>query len=85
MSEVQLRDETTDLKLHAHLCAERYEGIQHNFEQLEKRMDKVEEKVDNLKDAIHEGNKSMKSVIIGSAGTIVVALIGVVTAVLTQM
>ena len=85
MSAVQLQDETTDLKLHAHLCAERYEGIQEKFENLEKRLDRVENKVDDIRDEINEGNKSMKTTMIGAAVSIIVALLGVVGTILTQI
>ena len=37
MGRPALKDETTDLKLHAHLCAERYQGIQEHFDNLERR------------------------------------------------
>jgi len=84
MSQTALKDETTDLKLHAHLCAERYQGIQDHFDNLERRMDRVEGKVDLLKDEINNGNKTMKSTVIGAAVSIVVAMIGMVAAVITM-
>lgn len=77
-----LQDESTDLKLHAHLCSERYKGIQEQFEQLEKRMDNVEKKIDEVHRDINDGNKSMKTTIIGGAVSIVVALIGVIAVIL---
>lgn len=73
-----LADETTDLKLHTHLCAERYKGIQETFEQLETRIEKVEGKIDDLKQDYHNGNRSLKTTFITTGGSILVAIIGVI-------
>lgn len=73
-----LADESTDLRLHAHLCSERYKGIQEQFEQLENRMDKVETKIDSLREDYNDGNKSLKTTLITTGGSILVAIIGVI-------
>jgi len=78
---MHLEDESTDLKLHAHLCSERYQGIQEQFESLEKRIENVDRKVDQVFDTLTEGNKSMRNTIITSAVTIVVCLIGVISSI----
>lgn len=79
-----LADESTDLKLHTHLCAERYKGIQEQFEQLENRMDKVENKLDSIRGVFEDGNKSLKTTMITTGGTIIVALITLLGVILTK-
>jgi uncharacterized protein (DUF342 family) len=79
-----LADESTDLKLHTHLCAERYKGIQEQFVHLESRIKKVEDKIDELKQDYNDGNRSLKNTLITTGGSILVALIGVIGVVLMQ-
>lgn len=79
-----LHDESEDLKLHTHLCAERYKGIQEQFEVLEHRLDRVERKVDEIHEDIRNGNASMTKVLIGTAGTIIAALLSTLAVILTQ-
>ena len=73
-----LADESVDLKLHTHLCAERYRGIQEQYERLESRVESVEGKLDDLKKDYHEGNSSLKTTLITTGGSILVAVIGVI-------
>lgn len=77
-----LHDESTDLKLHTHLCAERYRGIQEQFEALEQRLDRVEKKVEQIRDEIRTGNASMIKVLVGSAGTIIASLLSTIVVIL---
>lgn len=73
-----LADESTDLKLHAHLCSERYQGIQETFERLENRMDKLETKVDTIIKDFSIGQKNLKTTMITTSGSIIVAIIGLI-------
>lgn len=73
-----LADESVDLKLHTHLCAERYRGIQEQFVRLETRMDSVDSKIDELHRDYNDGNKSLKTTLITTGGSIIVAIIGVI-------
>lgn len=77
-----LHDESTDLKLHTHLCAERYRGIQEQFEALEQRLDRVEKKVEQIRDEIRTGNQSMMKVLVGTAGTIIASLLSTIVVIL---
>jgi hypothetical protein len=70
--------EKTDLGTHVDLCAQRYLL-------LEKRLTILEVKVDKINEDIIKGQKSLSTVIISSAGTIVVALIGVLAAILVKV
>lgn len=78
------KSEADDLNLHVALCAERYEGIQEEFGRLTARMDKIETKVDNIHNDIINGQKSLKSVLIGTAGTVVAGLLSVVIAIIMK-
>jgi hypothetical protein len=73
-----LQDESVDLKLHTHLCAERYQGIQNQFERLETRMDSFDTKMDELSRDYNDGNKSLKNTLVTTGGTIIVSIIGVI-------
>ena len=71
---VLYKKETEDLETHVSICHERYL-------QLDARLVKLEADVSEIRADIAEGNKSLKSTIITTTGTIIVALIGVLTAI----
>ena len=70
--------EKENLEAHVDLCALRYE-------QLDKRLTNVEEKIDHIHKDITEGQKSMTKVLIGTAGTIVAGLLSTIIVILLQM
>lgn len=70
--------EKTSLEAHVDLCALRYG-------QLEGRLTALEEKVENVHNDIIEGQKSMTKVIIGTAGTIIAGVLGIVVTILMKM
>jgi hypothetical protein len=63
--------ERTNLDLHVDLCAQRYTL-------LEKRLNTVEVKVDNLGEQIQKSSSSVSAVIITSAATVVAGLLGLI-------
>lgn len=69
--------ENENLPAHVAICAQRYR-------QLDLRLNTLEVKMDQVQKEIIEGQKSLKTTIITSAATIVVALIGVIGAILTK-
>lgn len=69
--------EKTSLEAHVDLCAMRYQA-------LDLRLTSLEIKMSDVQRDILEGQKSLKTVIINSAGTIVVALIGVIGTILMK-
>jgi len=73
-----IEDETTNLKIHASICAERYKGIEETFERVHSRMDSLETKVDTIHRDVTEGNRSMRNIVIGSTVTIVLSIIGLI-------
>lgn len=70
--------ERTSLEAHVDLCAVRYET-------LDKRLTKVEEKLDEIADDMKAGQHSLSKVIIGAAGTIVAGLLSTIVVVLLQI
>jgi hypothetical protein len=76
MSTTQLERES--LEAHVDLCAVRYEA-------LDKRLGKVEETLEEIRDDMKNGQNSLAKVIIGSAGTIVAGCLSIVVAILLKV
>ncbi len=70
--------EKESLEAHVDLCALRYG-------QLDARLTALEGKVDGIHSDILEGQKSMTKVIIGTAGTIIAGVLGIVVTILMKM
>lgn len=70
--------EKTSLEAHVDLCAMRYQ-------QLDLRLKTLEVKMDSVQKEIIDGSKSLKTVIITSATTIVASLLGVIGTILIKM
>lgn len=78
MSDINTVDaERTNLDLHVDLCAQRYTL-------LEKRLETVEAKVDGLVAQIQKSSSSIATVVITSAGTVVVAVLGLLGVIITK-
>lgn len=78
MSENTTQLEKESLEAHVDLCALRYK-------QLDDRMNRLEEKVDDIHDDIVNGQKSLSKVIIGTAGTVVAGVLSIVVTILLKM
>jgi hypothetical protein len=70
--------ERTSLEAHVDLCALRYA-------QLDSRLSNLENKVDEMHDDIMEGQKGLTKVIIGTAGTVIAGVLGIVVTILMKM
>jgi len=70
--------EKESLEAHVDLCALRYE-------QLDKRLSTLEEKVDDIHNDIVDGQKGLSKVIIGTAGTVVAGVLSIVVTILLKM
>lgn len=70
--------EKTSLEAHVDLCALRYL-------QLDTRLTHLEKKVEEIHDDVVEGQKSLTKVIIGTAGTVIAGVLGVVVTILMKM
>lgn len=69
--------EKQSLEAHVDLCAMRYLN-------LDTRLTNLENKVDTIHNDILEGQKSMTKVIIGTAGTVIAGVLGVVVTILLK-
>lgn len=72
-----LSQEREDLNLHIDLCAQRYYH-------LESRLSAVESKIDNLAATIAKNQKELHRIIIGTAGTIIPAILGLIATLLMR-
>jgi hypothetical protein len=70
--------ERTSLEAHVDLCALRYA-------QLDGRLTNLEDKVDEMHKDIIDGQKSLTKVIIGTAGTVIAGVLGIVVTILLKM
>jgi hypothetical protein len=70
--------EKQSLEAHVDLCALRYL-------QLDTRLTHLEKKVDEMHEDIVEGQKSLTKVIIGTAGTVIAGVLGIVVTILMKM
>jgi len=70
--------EKESLEAHVDLCALRYE-------QFEKRLTTVENKLDGIADQMQAGQNSLTKVIIGAAGTIVAGLLSTIVVIIMQI
>jgi hypothetical protein len=69
--------EKTNLEAHVDLCAQRYDN-------LDKRLTSIEGKFDKLQELIEKSHNSMAKVIIGTAGTVVTGVLGVLIVMLQK-
>lgn len=69
--------EKTNLEAHVDLCAQRYES-------LDNRLTAIEGKFDSLKKLIEDGHSSMTKVIIGTAGTVITGVLGLMVVILQK-
>jgi len=67
--------EKESLEAHVDLCAIRYEN-------LDARLNTVENKIDNIHNDIKEGNNSLIKVLVGAAATIIAGLLSTLVVIL---
>lgn len=70
--------ERTSLEAHVDLCAIRYDN-------LDKRLSNVEDKIDGIAEDMKAGQNSLAKVIIGATGTIVAGLLSTIVVVIMQI
>jgi len=70
--------EKENLEAHVELCAQRYDA-------LEKRMSSVEGKLSTLQDTVEKSSLNTIKILIGTAGTIIVAMLSLIGLILTKM
>ena len=69
--------ERTNLEAHVDLCAQRYES-------LDIRLTKIEGKFGELQKLIEAGQSSMTKVMVGTAGTVVTGILGLIVVVMQK-
>jgi hypothetical protein len=69
--------ERTNLEAHVDLCAQRYKS-------LDDRLTSIEGKFGDLKKLIEDGHSSMIKVLVGTAGTVITGILGLVVVVLQK-
>jgi hypothetical protein len=70
--------EKENLEAHVELCAERYK-------QLESRLDAVESKIGTLQVTIEKSSLNTIKILVGTAGTIIVAVLSLIGVIITKM
>jgi hypothetical protein len=70
--------EKENLEAHVELCAERYK-------QLETRLSTVENKIGTLQETIEKSSLNTIKILIGTAGTIIVAVLSLLGVILTKL
>lgn len=83
--------ERTNLEAHVDLCSLRYDNmanhldsIDTNFAKIEKRFDNLDEKFNLIKDEVRHSQLILTKTLIGTAGTIVVALVSALSVYLAK-
>ena len=76
-SPVTIEIEKTNLEAHVDLCAQRYES-------LDRRLTSIEGKFVELQKLIEDGHSNMTKVLIGTAGTVITGILGLVVVVLQK-
>jgi archaellum component FlaC len=77
--------EKENLEAHVELCAERYRRLEEKLENVETKMSTVSSDLSGLHTSMSQDNKIIIKTLIATAGTIIVALVSAVAAVLTKM
>lgn len=78
MTEFEINDlEKTNLEVHVGLCSMR-------FRSLDNRLTAVEEELKQIREDIKNGNSSLVKVIVGTAGTIIASVIGVIITLISK-
>jgi hypothetical protein len=70
--------EKENLEAHVELCAQRYDA-------LEKRLSSVESKLSALHDTVEKSSLNTVKILIGTAGTIIVAVLSLFGVIITKM
>jgi len=70
--------EKQNLEAHVELCAQRYDA-------LETRLSSVEKKLGTLQDTVEKSSLNTIKILIGTAGTIIVAVLSLVGVIVTKL
>ena len=73
-----IEGEENDLALHTKICAERYKDLDNRLISLEKKVDKIDAKIDTNKGDIIKA-------LIATTGTVVAAVVAAIAVILTKL
>ena len=59
--------------------------VEQNYQNLEKRMEKVEGKLDDMRDEMKSGQQGLIKVIVGTTGTVIVGLLSTMAVIISNM
>lgn len=59
--------------------------VEQNYSNLEKRMEKVEAKLDDMRDEMKSGQQGLIKVIVGTTGTVIVGLLSTMAVIISNM
>ena len=77
--------ETEDLDTHVALCALRYQAIQDKFAAVDARLDNIDRNLTEIKDMINRQRDAKFNTMVTTAGTVIVALLGVLGYLIVQL
>lgn len=69
--------EKENLEAHVELCAQRYEN-------LDKRLSAIEQKVSTLQDTVEKSSLTTIKVLIGTSGTVIVGILSALAVIVTR-
>jgi tetrahydromethanopterin S-methyltransferase subunit G len=59
--------------------------VEQNYQQLERRLEKVELKLDNIRDEMKSGQGALIKVIVGTTGTVLVGLLSTIAVIIANL
>lgn len=70
--------ENTNLEAHVSLCAERYRNLDARLISVEKRLDKIESGLNDIKELLQKDKNQLSSKVLVIAGSVITGLVGAV-------
>jgi hypothetical protein len=77
MSIDTIKSEHTNLELHVELCAQRYS-------ELDTRLCSLEVKTDAILSEIRQNKTEIVKIVVGTAGSVIIAMLGLITTILMK-
>jgi len=77
--------ETQDLATHVEICAIRYQGIADKFEAVDATLSRIDANLNEIKEMINRQRDAKFNTMVTTAGTVIVALLGVLGYLIVKM
>lgn len=78
------QSERESLEAHVDICALRYENLSEQYSALSKRLDKLENKFDDLLEVVQSNQASMTKILVTTAGTVIAGVLTTVVVLLMK-